>query len=78
MPQYKCVPAEKEIIINSKKGYNDAVHSFADLINKEAIQGWSFYSMESIAVTQQAGCLGALLGQKNTTIYFNMLIFVKD
>jgi hypothetical protein len=78
MAQYKCVLAAKEIVIKSKNDYDTAVRSFADLINKEANEGWTFYSMESIAVTQKAGCLMALIGQEDTTVYFNMLIFVKN
>ncbi len=78
MPQYKCVPAAKEIFIKSKNDYDKAVRLFADIINNESTDGWVFYSMESIAVTQKSGCLAAIFGQKDTTIYFNMLIFVKD
>jgi hypothetical protein len=78
MAQYKCVPAPKEIVIESKTDYDVAVRLFANLINKEAYDGWTFYSMESIAVTQKSGCLSALLGLKDRTVYFDMLIFVKN
>jgi len=73
--QYKCVPAPKELIIDKNGSYDGAVRSFADLINKEANGGWIFHSMENIAVTQKAGCLAALFGQKDSTTYFNMLVF---
>jgi len=78
MAQYKCVPAPKELTITSKKDYETAVKSFAALINNEAKDGWRFASMENIAVTHKAGCFMALLGQKDSTTYFNMLIFEKD
>jgi hypothetical protein len=78
MAEYKCVPAPKEIVIDKKGSYNTAIRSFADLINQEASDGWKFYSMENIAVTQTPGCLGGLLGQKEATGYFNMLVFVKE
>ena len=78
MAQYKCVPAPKEIVIDKRGSYDTAVRSFADLINREAVDGWKFYSMENIAVTERVGCLGGLSGQKGATTYFNMLIFVKE
>ena len=42
--QYKCIPAPMEIIINNKTSYEEAVRSFADIINKEAKNGWIFHS----------------------------------
>jgi hypothetical protein len=78
MAQYKCVPAPRELIIDKKGSYDTAIRSFADLINKEAMDGWKYVSMENIAVSKQPGCLAGLFGQKSETIYFNMLVFVKE
>ena len=78
MAQYKCVPAPKELVIDARGDYSSAINSFADLINSEANEGWKFYSMENIAVTQNPGCLAGLFGGKAVTGYFNMLIFVKE
>jgi hypothetical protein len=66
------------LVINKSGSYDEAVRSFADLINREANDGWNFHSMESIAVTQNPGCLAALFGQKENTTYFNMLVFSKE
>jgi len=76
--QYKCVPAPTELVIDKKGSYDEAVRSFADLINREATGGWTYHSMENIAVTQKPGCIMALFGQKATTVYFNMLVFIKS
>ena len=76
--QYKCVPAPSELVIDNKGSYDGAVRSFADIINREAKGGWNFHSMENIAVRQQPGCLAGLFGQKETTVYFNMLVFSKE
>jgi hypothetical protein len=76
--QYKCVPAPSELVIDRKGSYDGAVRSFADLINREANDGWKFHSMENIAVTQKVGCIAALFGQKSSTTYFNMLVFAKE
>ena len=76
--QYKCVPAPKELVIDKNGSYDTAVRSFADLINREAVDGWKYHSLENIAVTEKPGCLAGMSGQKGTTAYFNMLIFSKE
>jgi hypothetical protein len=76
--QYKCVPAPKELVIDKNGSYDGAVRSFADLLNREANDGWKFHSMESIAVTEKPGCLGALFQKGQVTTNFNMLIFSKE
>jgi hypothetical protein len=78
MAQYKCVPAPKNLVIDARGSYDDAVRSFADLINNETADGWKYHSMNNIAVTRKPGCLAALFGQKDETTYFNMLVFVKE
>jgi hypothetical protein len=76
--QYKCVPAPQNLIISKRGDEEEAVRSFANIINSEANNGWNFHSMENIAVTQKPGCFAALLGTKDTTTYFNMLVFSKE
>jgi hypothetical protein len=86
--EYKCVPAPKNLVIDHSGSHDDAVRSFADLINREVNGGWKFHSMEQVSITQkppQSGCLAGLfiligLAQKPvaTTIQFNMLIFSKE
>ena len=83
--KYKCIPDTGEIII--EKGWNiadrkankeKAVRSFAEIINNETTHGWKFHSMESIAITEKPGCIGALFGRKSETTYFNMLVFSNE
>ena len=83
--KYKCIPAPQ--VIKIEKGWNiaermanqeKAVHSFADLINKETSKGWKFHSMESIAIIEEPGCFSALFGRKSETTYFNMLVFSNE
>ncbi len=72
MKQYKTVAGPQNI--NVKKGHTqDAFDSFAAIINSEAKGGWEYHSMESIAVTEKPGCIGQPI-----TLYYYMLIFVKD
>ena len=76
--QYKCVPAPMEIIINNKSSYDQAVRSFADIINNETINDWIFHSMETIVVKQYPGCLASLFGAKAIFEEYNMLIFSNE
>ena len=78
MPQYKCVPAPKDIVIESDGDMGGAVSSFSSLINAETEGGWVFQSLEEIMVTQKPGCIAAIFGGRATQISYNMLIFRKD
>lgn len=72
MKQYKAVAGPKNI--NVGKGDTQAAfNTFAELINREAIDGWEYHSMETITVTEKPGCL-----RQPTPINYYMLIFVKD
>lgn len=73
--EYKCVSAPMNLIIKKQSDMDKAVANFADIINKEAVQGWEFYTMEQIACTVPAGCLASIFGKKEDTTYSNMLIF---
>lgn len=75
--EYKCVSAPRNIVIESGGSADNAVSSFASLINKEATDGWNFHSLESISISEKPGCLAGLFGQKETTTSFNMLVFSK-
>jgi hypothetical protein len=76
--QYKCVPAPKGFEIDKNGSSDNAVRSFADLLNRESNDGWKFHSMESISVTQNPGCLAGLFGKRAETTNFYMLIFSKE
>jgi len=83
MAEYKCVSAPQHLVIEADGNFNDAVASFGNLINSHTKDGWEFHSLEVITVTKKNGCLAALLalvgiGQAETTVNTNMLIFRKS
>lgn len=78
MVQYKTVAGPVGLTIGNRDSYDKAVRSYADIIDREAVGGWELDLIQQIPVTQQAGCIAALLGQKATTITFNMLVFRKE
>jgi hypothetical protein len=57
---------------------DDAVRTFAKLINSEAVDGWVYHSQQDITVTQKAGCMAGLFGAKDTQLIYKMLVFVKN
>lgn len=78
MAQYKTVAGPVGLTIGKDESHADAVKQYATIINSEAVDGWKLDSIHSIPVTQKTGCLASLFGAKETTVEFNMLVFVKD
>lgn len=78
--QYKTVaaPVGYSIKAGDAKGCEKAVAQYADLIQCEAVGGWELDMIQSIPVTEKAGCISALFGAKDVTTYFNMLVFKKQ
>ena len=77
--QYKAVPAPIgfEVKAGETAGAQKACQAYAEILQREADDGWEFVSIQQIPVTETVGCFAALLGQKGGTTYFNMLIFKK-
>ena len=78
MIQYKTVAGPIGLTIERKESYASAVKQYAAIIDREAVGGWKLHCIEQIPVTKKAGCLAGLMGQADTTIYFNMLVFCKE
>ena len=72
MTQYKAVAGPKSI--NVGKGNTQAAFNmFADIINREAVGGWEYHSMETITVTEKPGCM-----QQAIPLNYYMLIFERE
>ncbi len=78
MIQYKTVAGPVGLTIERKESYADAVKQYAAIIDREAVGGWELDCIQQIPVTKKAGCLAALFGASDTTVYFNMLVFKKE
>lgn len=75
---YKAVPGPKILTIENGD-FSIATNAFADIINANAVDGWKFYSLETINTTQtdKVGCaLNKKTVTQNHEIY--MLIFCKE
>lgn len=78
MIQYKTVAGPVGLSITKNESYSAAVKQYADIINREAVDGWKLYCIQEIPVTKNNGCIAGLLGNANTTVTFNMLVFSKE
>ncbi len=78
MAQYKTVAGPIGLTIGKKDSYASAVKQYAAIIDNEAVGGWKLDCIQQIPVTRQTGCIASLLGAKEETVYFNMLVFVKE
>lgn len=72
MKVYKTVAGPKSISVN-KGETQSAFNLFADIMNREAQDGWAYHSMETITVTEKPGCF-----QQPIPTYYYMLIFEKE
>lgn len=73
MYEYKTVPCAKALQVRSAKDDDQAIRAFSGIINAEATNGWEFYSMETINISEPGGCLSG--GQNNRNVSYNMLVF---
>jgi hypothetical protein len=78
MAQYKTVAGPVGLTISQKESYADAVKQYASIIDRESVGGWKLDCIQQIPVTQKPGCFSGLFGAKDITVYFNMLVFVKE
>jgi hypothetical protein len=81
MIKYKVVAIPRDMMV-MKKLFGDKLdpgQTIAEYVESEigsyASQGWEFYRMDAVNVTEKPGCLGALFGQKETTTAYNMMTF---
>ncbi len=53
MAQYKTVAGPVGLTISQKDSYTDAIKQYAQIINRESVDGWKFHSMYEVPVTKE-------------------------
>lgn len=74
---YKTVPAPKLLVASNNKKMAQEIAKYSDLINSGCIDGWEFYSIETISVQEKPGCIN-IFSRNVVTVNYNMLIFRKE
>ena len=72
--EYKMVQLPQTFILKKDTGSEIAVH-LEKLAQEWASKGWEFYRIDSVGVLVQPGCLGPLLGVKQSMTYYNIVTF---
>ena len=70
--EYKTVPAPMVLKEKNEQDAHASIRSYGERINDEAVDGWEFYSMETITTAQAPGCGG---GGKEVMTSYNMFVF---
>lgn len=73
--EYKSIPAPSALLIQKNSDYGKTIRNYASIINAEAVDGWDFFLIQEIPITQKAGCIPTLLGKSDTGFFINMLVF---
>lgn len=73
--QYSVVPFIGKI--KGKQSAQDVAQQLQAVINDQAEKGWEFVGLADVNIEVQPGCLGALLGGKNTYLRFDQVVFRK-
>lgn len=74
--EYKMLQIPPTIVVKAHEHRgNEAAYYLQSISNQEAQQGWEFYRVDTVGVVTQPGCLGVLLGQKQTMIEYYVVTF---
>ncbi|NPV10439.1 MAG: hypothetical protein HPY57_01425 [Ignavibacteria bacterium] len=77
---YKVIPLPRNVTIMRKlfeaRLPEDITAGYVEkIINDMAQQGWEFYRADECTIVERPGCLGSLLGRRESAYTYNMLVF---
>jgi len=65
--EYRMVQIPPTIAVKERGARGgEAAYYLERIVNEQAASGWEFYGADTIGVVTKPGCLGALLGAKET------------
>lgn len=74
--EYKMIQVPPTIVVRAKEQRgNEAAYYLQSLVNEQAAEGWEFYRVDTVGVVTRPGCLGSLLGAKQTLIEYYVVTF---
>lgn len=76
---YKCVPfiASVKGGLFSKDDAGTIASQLESIIKSTAVGGWEFYGVYQVQTLVKPGCLGAIMGQKEAAIPYDVVTFRK-
>jgi hypothetical protein len=81
--EYQVIALPRDVMVMKKTfGGGNPAETIAgyvqSVIMERAREGWEFYRIDTVNVVEKPGCLGGLLGQKETAMAYNLLTFRKS
>ena len=74
MYEFKMVQLPQNFVVKKDTGTEIAAH-LQNIIFEHSKQGWEFYRIDQVGVAVQPGCMGSLMGVKQTFTYYNIVSF---
>ena len=77
MYEYKMIQAEKGVLVKAGRSQGAAAVHLQTLVDTHAVEGWEYYSMETISTLEEpgCGCLGRLLGFRAVLTESYVMVF---
>jgi hypothetical protein len=74
---YKMVQLPQTYVLKKDTGHEISDH-LESLVLQMGEKGWEFYRIDSVGVAVNPGCLAAMLGQKQSMTYYNIVTFRQE
>ena len=76
MYEYKMVQVPHDLAAKSGDVDRGAGANYMQkVVNEHAVDGWEFYRIDNLTVTENAGCLAGLFGNKGVMHSLNVVCF---
>jgi len=72
---YKCIAFRASI--SSSSGVQEIANQLQSAIKQYATDGWEFCNVSHVSTTVNPGCLGGMLGKKQSTVSYDVIVFRK-
>jgi hypothetical protein len=77
--EYKMIQVPPTIVVKEKEYRGqEAAYYLQSIVNEQAAQGWEFQRVDTVGVVTKPGCLGALLGSKETLREYYVVTFRRE
>lgn len=78
MYQYKMVQIPRDLATKLGQGADLAANFLQGIVDQYAAEGWEFYRIDNLTITEKAGCLGLFLGKKDVFTSVGVICFRKE
>jgi hypothetical protein len=78
MYEYKMVQIPTDLAVKMGKAKNVAAEFMQSVVAEYAVDGWEFYRVDNLTVTEKPGCLAALGGKKEIFNSLSVISFRRE